>query len=71
MTQKELDQGFRQMRVRLHGNLARIEVPAEDIKKIAEKKMRSRINEEFRRLGFAYFTLDLAGFRSGSMNETL
>ena len=66
--------GFGQLRVRVHGEdgrLARIEVPPEDIARIAEPAMRTQIAEEFRRLGFTYVSLDLMGFRSGAMNETL
>jgi uncharacterized protein len=62
---------LRQLRVRDHGPIARIEVDARDIQKIAQEKLRRRIVEEFRRLGYQYVTLDLAGFRSGSMNEVL
>lgn len=51
--------------------MARIEVPEEDILKIADNETRTKITEKFRTLGFSYVTLDLQGFRSGSMNETL
>ena len=51
--------------------LARIEVPAEEILKIADNETRTKITEKFHTLGFSYVTLDLQGFRSGSMNETL
>jgi uncharacterized protein len=61
--------GFEVLRVRDHGDLARIEVPAEDIGKVAQ--LRARITEELSPLGFRYVTLDLTGFRSGSMNEVL
>lgn len=61
--------GFRQKRVRIHGdNLARIEVMPEDFEKILESK--EKINNYIRSLGFTYTTLDIQGFRSGSMNET-
>lgn len=63
-----VDLGFRQMRVRVHGNIARIEVQPEDFEKIMQIKIRSQITEEFQQLGFTYVTLDLQGFRSGSMN---
>ena len=66
-----MDHGFRQMRVRVHGNLARIEVPMEDLDRIMEETLRQAVTARFRELGFSYVTLDLAGFRSGSMNETL
>ena len=63
--------GFRQERVRLHGNLARIEVPEEDIPKLTKDNIRKKIYEEFKKAGFSYVTIDMLGFRSGSMNETL
>ena len=62
--------GFRQMRVRTHGDLARIEVPEEDIARIAsDAALRREIQETFRTIGFAFVSLDLGGFRSGSMNQ--
>ena len=66
-----LDHGFRQMRVRVHGNLARIEVPAEELGRMTEEAFRQTVEARFRDLGFTYVTLDLSGFRSGSMNEML
>jgi uncharacterized protein len=66
-----LDLGFKQMRVRLHGNMARIEILPEDFEKITKQNIRNKIYNEFAKLGFAYSTLDLKGFRSGSMNETI
>ena len=62
--------GFWQKRVRIHGdNLARIEVMPEDFEKILNQK--EKINNYFRSLGFKYVTLDIQGFRSGSMNEVI
>ncbi len=64
------EKGFLQFRVRIHGeNLARIEVNKEDFEKIL--KVREEIINYFRNLGFVYTTLDLIGFRSGSMNEVI
>jgi uncharacterized protein len=63
--------GVRECRVRHHNNLARIEVPQGAIGWISEPETRSRIDEHFRQLGYAYVTLDLRGFRSGSMNEVI
>lgn len=60
--------GVKQMRVRVHGTLARIETPAEDIPRLAEPALREKIAEEFRRYGFSYAALDLSGYRTGSMN---
>lgn len=63
------DQGFRQVRVRHHGEIARIEVPPGDLEGVLQVK--AAITEKLKNLGFTYVTLDLAGYRSGSMNETL
>ena len=64
------EKGFLQLRVRIHGeNLARIEVNKEDFEKILKAK--EEIINYFRSLGFVYTTLDLTGFRSGSMNEVI
>ena len=63
--------GFVQFRVRHHGNIARIEVPPSDIEKIASESIRQKIVESIKALGFQYISLDLQGFRSGSLNETL
>ena len=59
----------KRIRVRVHGGIARIEVPAEDFEKILE--MRDEIIERFKKIGFTYTALDLSGYRSGSMNEEL
>jgi uncharacterized protein len=61
--------GIGQLRVRLHGNLARIEVHKEDLRKILEQQ--SAVVRHLRSLGFAYVTLDIEGYRSGSMDEVL
>lgn len=66
-----VDLGFRQMRVRMHDSMARIEVLSEDFSKLMEDRTRTTIITEFKKYGFTYVTLDLQGFRSGSMNETL
>jgi len=63
--------GFHQVRVRHHGQVARIEVDAQDVHKLAEPAMRGKIVENIKALGYSYVTLDLAGYRSGSMNEPL
>lgn len=65
------DLGFRECRVRHHDNLARIEVPANQIPRLAEPEMRNRIDAAFREFGYAYVTIDLRGFRSGSLNEVI
>ena len=64
-----LDLGFRQVRVRIHGQLARIETDPEDFEKLLS--VRETVTAAFREYGFAYVTMDLTGYRTGSMNETL
>jgi len=63
--------GFESLRVRHHDTLARIEVPVSLIEKCADSNIRNTIIREFKKLGYHYITLDLQGFRSGSMNEVL
>ncbi|MGH2829255.1 MAG: ATP-dependent sacrificial sulfur transferase LarE, partial [Actinomycetota bacterium] len=63
--------GIRVLRVRDHGDLARIEVSPDDIGRLAAPEIRSSLTSRLRELGFAYVTLDLEGFRSGSMNAPL
>ncbi len=63
--------GIRECRVRYHGRLARIEVPAESIELLAGPENRAKIDAAFREIGFQYIALDLRGFRSGSMNEVI
>ena len=63
--------GFRECRVRHHHNLARIEVPAAEIEAFCRPETRSRIDAALREFGYAYVTVDLRGFRSGSMNEVI
>jgi uncharacterized protein len=64
--------GFRELRVRYHaGDLARIEVPADELEQLCEPEIRRAVVEEFEQLGFRFVTLDLAGFRSGSLNRVI
>jgi pyridinium-3,5-biscarboxylic acid mononucleotide sulfurtransferase len=63
--------GVSQVRVRLHGDIARIEVEKEDIKMFVNKKICDKITKRLRELGFKYIALDLEGYRTGSMNEVL
>ena len=65
------DQGFRVFRVRHHDKIARIEVMPEDIPQLVQEPLRSDLVARFKALGYSYVTLDLAGFRSGSMNVDL
>ena len=63
--------GLEQVRVRHHGRVARIEVPAEHLSKMVEPSARARITAAVKGAGYAYVAVDLEGFRSGSMNEVL
>ena len=66
-----IELGFYEERVRMHGNLARIEVPAKDIPRLASEEVRNKIYDEFKNIGFLFVTLDMKGYRTGSMNATL
>ncbi len=66
-----LDLDFKQVRVRHHGEVARIEVNEEEIVRLLDKEIRHKIQQRFKEIGFAYAALDLRGYRTGSMNETL
>jgi uncharacterized protein len=63
--------GFRDVRVRHHGDLARIELSAADIARAADEPVRHAIVRHLRGLGYVYVAVDLGGFRSGSLNEVL
>lgn len=63
--------GFHQFRVRIHGQMARIEVLPEEFEKLMKKEVRTEIVKQLKAAGFAYVTMDLAGYRTGSMNEVL
>lgn len=63
--------GFRQVRVRDHGQVARLEVVAEDLPALIDPEMRARITAGLRALGFKYVALDLEGYRTGAMNRVL
>src|SRR3954451_3123706 len=66
------DQGLRLLRVRYHkGDLARIEVPLEELPRLASPEVRDELTPAFHALGFRYVTLDLEGFRSGSLNGVI
>ena len=66
-----LDLGFHQVRVRVHGNIARIEVLPEEFEMLVHEHVRNRVYREMKVIGFSYVTMDLGGYRTGSMNETL
>lgn len=65
------DLGFRQLRVRAHGEVARIEVAPEEIARLLEPAVRRAAHEAVRACGFRYVALDLLGYRTGSLNEGL
>lgn len=64
-------QGFRNYRVRYHQEIARVEVAPEEISRLLEDDLREALVTEFKKAGFTYVTIDLQGYRTGSMNETL
>ncbi|WP_459480751.1 ATP-dependent sacrificial sulfur transferase LarE [Clostridium saccharoperbutylacetonicum] len=66
-----LDIGIRQVRVRHHGEIARIEVSPEERVKFFDVSVMDKIGETFKKIGFSYVTLDVIGYRTGSMNEVL
>ncbi len=63
--------GFRELRVRFHGDIARIEVPANELARLADPDLRAAVVRDVREAGFRYVTMDLEGFRSGSLNRGL
>lgn len=66
-----LDLDFHQVRVRIHDKLARIEILPEEFSRLLDDSVRNTIYDTLKSLGFTYVTLDLAGYRTGSMNEVL
>ena len=66
-----LESGFNQVRVRFHGNLARIEMDEEGFSRLDSKSLREEIHRRFKELGFVYVSIDLQGYRTGSMNEII
>ena len=63
--------GFSQIRVRHHGQIARIEIKPKEFPEIMEKGVREKVVKTLKKLGYTYITVDLAGYRTGSMNEPL
>ncbi|MDO8586076.1 MAG: ATP-dependent sacrificial sulfur transferase LarE [Armatimonadota bacterium] len=63
--------GFRQLRVRHHDDIARIEVEGRDIPRLADPEVREKVVKDLRALGYLYVTVDLEGYQSGSMNKAL
>lgn len=66
-----IEHGFFEERVRIHGSIARIEVPKKDISRLAADEIREAVYERFKEIGFSFVTLDMYGYRCGSMNETI
>lgn len=66
-----LDLGFRQVRVRIHGTMARIEILPDEFAKLVSDDVRDQITASFKSFGFTYVTMDLTGYRTGSMNEVI
>lgn len=64
-------EGIRQIRVRHHRDLARIEVSKEDIEVFLAPPFREKVTNKLKQIGYSYVALDLQGYRAGSMNETL
>jgi uncharacterized protein len=62
------DQGFLTVRVRDHGDLARIEIPAEDMLRFFQDSRREEIDSHLKKLGYRYVSMDLSGYRSGNMD---
>jgi uncharacterized protein len=63
--------GLRQVRVRHHGGFARIETDEDGFLILADRKTREKIHAQLKQYGFTYTAVDLLGYRTGSMNETL
>ena len=63
--------GFREFRVRVHDNLARVEISQNEMPRALSREMAAAISERLKSAGFAYVALDLQGYRQGSLNETL
>ena len=66
-----IERGFIEERVRIHGNVARIEVRAEDIPRLAEEGLRQEVYNRFKEIGFMFVALDMRGYKSGSMNAAI
>jgi uncharacterized protein len=64
-------QGFSQVRVRVHGEVARVEVLPEELERLLSAETRARVAKELKKAGFLFVSVDLEGYRTGSMNELL
>ena len=63
--------GFREFRVRVHAEIARLEIAPDEMQRVLNLEMTEKLAREFRQIGFKYVTLDLQGYRSGAMNEVI
>ncbi len=63
-----IELGFRQFRVRMHGEIARVEVDKKEIEKFFVGNTMEKVNNKLKELGFNYVTLDMSGYKMGSMN---
>ena len=63
--------GFRQARVRHHGDVARIEIARDELERALNLETFDRLSSEFKSLGFRFVTIDVDGYRTGALNETL
>ena len=63
--------GFEQIRVRVHENLARLELTEEDFEKIYDKALRNQISAHLKKLGFSFVSVDLMPYKTGNMNSML
>ena len=66
-----LDHGFHQVRVRIHGKIARIEIAREEFERMFRDQFSDQVQTAFQAMGFSYVTLDLGGYRTGSMNDEI
>lgn len=66
-----LDLGFHQLRVRIHGDIARIELDPKEFDRFMKEEIRTEVYNKFKEYGFSYVSLDIRGYRTGSMNETI
>jgi len=66
-----IDLGFHQLRVRIHGEIARIELDPKEFDKFMKEEIRTEVYKKFKEYGFSYVALDVMGYRTGSMNETI
>ena len=66
-----IELGFSEERVRMHGNIARIEIPAKEISRLASDEIREAVYNRFKEIGFLFVTLDMNGYHTGSMNAVL